>query len=121
MDTFNCRQTGITHTIYFNRPTILPIYLEIEVTENPERELSAAAISLIKSAVVDAFSKLEVGQDVILQSLYGYIYSATSGAVGYMVIRGSTDGVTYTTNNITVNNRTLATIDSSNIAVTIVS
>jgi len=110
---------GITHTIYFNRPTILPIYLDIEVTENPEKELSAAAISLIKSAVVDAFSKLEVGQDVILQSLYGYIYSATSGAVGYMEIKGSTDGATYTTNNITVNNRTLATIDSSNIAVTI--
>ena len=110
---------NVSHTVSFNRPTIVPIYLQITVTENPEKELSAAAVSLIKSAVVSAFDKLTVGQDVILQSLYGAIYTATSGAVGYMQIQGSTDDSTFTTNNITIDSRSLATIDAANIDVTI--
>jgi hypothetical protein len=93
--------------------------LRIVVTENPEKELSAAAISLIKTAVTNAFANLTVGQDVILQSLYGAIYAATSGAVGYMTIQGSTDGATYTANNITIDARSLATIDAAHINVTI--
>lgn len=109
----------VSHTVSFNRPTIVPIYLRIVVTENPEKELSAAAISLIKTAVTNAFANLTVGQDVILQSLYGAIYAATSGAVGYMTIQGSTDGATYTANNITIDARSLATIDAAHINVTI--
>ena len=110
---------NVSHTVSFNRPTIVPIYLQITVTENPEKELSAAAVSLIKSAVVDVFADLTVGQDVILQSLYGAIYAATSGAVGYMQIQGSTDDSTFTTNNIIIDSRSLATIDAANIDVTI--
>jgi hypothetical protein len=110
---------NVSHTVSFNRPTIVPIYLQINVTENPEKELSAAAVSLIKSAVVNVFAGLTVGQDVILQSLYGAIYTATSGAVGYMQIQGSTDDSTFTTNNITIDSRSLATIDAANIDVTI--
>jgi uncharacterized phage protein gp47/JayE len=110
---------NVSHTVSFNRPTIVPIYLQISVTENPEKELSAAAVSLIKSAVVNVFAGLTVGQDVILQSLYGAIYTATSGAVGYMQIQGSTDDSTFTTYNITIDSRSLATIDAANIDVTI--
>ena len=110
---------NVSHTVSFNRPTIVPIYLQITVTENPEKELSAAAVSLIKSAVINVFAGLTVGQDVILQSLYGAIYTATSGAVGYMQIQGSTDDSTFTTNNITIDSRSLATIDAGDIDVTI--
>lgn len=109
----------IAHTVSFNRPTIVPVYLKITVTANPEKELSSAATSLIKSAVTSKFAELTVGQDVILQSLYGAIYTATSGAVGYMQIQGSTDGTTYSADNIVINPRELATIDATNIAVTI--
>lgn len=109
----------IPHEISFNRPTLVPIYLQITVTANPEKELSAAAISLIKSAIIAQIGGQSVGQDVILQSLYGTIYTATSGAVGYMQIQGGTDGVTYSTDNIEINARSIATIDAANINVTI--
>lgn len=110
---------GVSHVINFNRPTLIPIYLQLSITSNPEKRLSASAVSLIKSAIVDYFGVLTVGQDVILQSLYGTIYAATSGAVGYMQIKGSTDGVTFSTNNIMINARSLATITANDIDITI--
>ena len=93
--------------------------MQITVTANPEKDLSGAAVSLIQSAVLGQGAGLTVGQDVILQSFYGPIYTATSGAVGYMEIKGSTDGVTYSTDNIEIDARSLATFDTANISVTI--
>ena len=49
----------------------------------------------------------------------GTVYQATSGAVGYMEIKGSTDGETWSTDNIEIDARSLATFDAANIAVTI--
>lgn len=110
---------GVSHVVNFNRPTLVPIYLQLSITSNPEKRLSASAVGLIKSAIVDYFGTLTVGQDVILQSLYGTIYAATSGAVGYMQIKGSTDGTTFSTDNIVINARSLATITANNIDITI--
>jgi uncharacterized phage protein gp47/JayE len=110
---------GIPHIMRFNRPTEVPIYLQIAVTANPEKELSAAAITLIQQAIVNQGAGLTVGQDVILQSFYGTVYQATSGAVGYMEIKGSTDGTTWSTDNIVMDARHLATFDAANISVTI--
>lgn len=110
---------GIPHTMRFNRPTEVPIHLQIKVTANPEKELSAAAVTLIQRAIVSQGAGLTVGQDVILQSFYGTVYTATSGAVGYMEIKGSTDGTTWSTDNIVIDARHLATFDAANISVTI--
>lgn len=110
---------GIPHTMRFNRPTEVPIYLQIKVTANPEKDLSAAAITLIQQAIIKQGAGLTVGQDVILQSFYGTVYTATSGAVGYMEIKGSTDGTTWSTDNIVMDARHLATFNASNITVTI--
>jgi hypothetical protein len=110
---------GIPHLMRFNRPTEVPIYLQITVTANPEKELSGAAIPLIQQAIVKQGAGLTVGQDVILQSFYGTVYQATSGAVGYMEIKGSTDGTTWSTDNIVMDARHLATFDAANISVTI--
>ena len=110
---------GVSHVVNFNRPTLVPIYLQLSITSNPEKRLSASAVSLIKSAIVDYFGTLTVGQDVILQSLYGTIYAATSGAVGYMQIKGSIDGTTFSTDNIVINARSLATITTNDIDITI--
>ena len=110
---------GIPHIMRFNRPTEVPIYLQITVTANPEKDLSAAAVTLIQQAIVNQGAGLTVGQDVILQSFYGTVYQATSGAVGYMEIKGSTDGKTWSTDNIVIDARHLATFDASNITVTI--
>lgn len=110
---------GIPHIMRFNRPTEVPIYLQITVTANPEKELSGAAITLIQSAIVTQGAGLTVGQDVILQSFYGTVYTATSGAVGYTEIKGSTDSETWSTDNIEIDARSLATFDAANISVTI--
>ena len=111
---------AIPHTMRFNRPTAVTIYLQIEVTANPEKELSAAAVSLIQSAIVAQGEAMAVGQDVILQSFYGTIYNATSGAVGYMTIEASTDGENYSASNIVISPREVATFSAANIAVEIV-
>ena len=110
---------GVSHVVNFNRPTLVPIYLQLSITSNPEKRLSASAVGLIKSAIVGYFGTLTVGQDVILQALYGTIYAATSGAVGYMQIEGSTDGTTFSTDNIVINARSLATITANDIDITI--
>lgn len=110
---------GIPHVMRFNRPTEVPIYLQITVTANPEKELSEAAITLIQRAIVNQGAGLTVGQDVILQSFYGTVYQATSCAVGYMEIKGSTDGTTWSTDNIIMDARHLATFDAANVSVTI--
>lgn len=110
----------IPHIMRFNRPAAVTIYLQIKVTANPEKELSAAAVSLIQAAIVAQGEKMSVGQDVILQAFYGTIYNATSGAVGYMEIKGSTDGESYSTSNIVISPREVANFSAANIAVEIV-
>jgi uncharacterized phage protein gp47/JayE len=111
---------GISHLMRFNRPTEVPIYMRITVTANPEKELAGAAITLIQKAVLAHGATLTVGQDVILQGFYGPIYQYTSGAVGYMQIEASIDGTTWSSNNIILNARSLATFSADNILVTIV-
>ena len=111
---------AIPHIMRFNRPTAVTVYMQIEVTANPEKELSAAAVSLIQSAIVAQGEAMYVGQDVILQSFYGTIYNATSGAVGYMTIEASTDCENYSASNIVISPREVATFSAANIAVEIV-
>lgn len=111
---------GISHLMRFNRPTEVPIYMRITVTANPEKELAGAAITLIQKAVLTHGATLTVGQDVILQGFYGPIYQYTSGAIGYMQIEASVDGTTWSSNNIILNARSLATFSADNIMVTIV-
>ena len=110
---------GFAHTIKFNRPIVVPIYLRITVTEYPEEALPPNAQNLISDAVLNYGNTLTVGNDVILQRFMGAIYQSVPG-IGYITVEASTNGSTYTTNNISIDARHVATFDSTRIQVTIV-
>lgn len=109
---------GFPHTINFNRPLVVPIYLNITVTEYPEEALPPNAQAMITEAVLNYGNTLTVGNDVILQRFMGAIYSSVTG-IGYINVTASTDGVTYSTSNISIDARHVATFDSTRIQVTI--
>lgn len=109
---------GFPHTINFNRPLVVPIYLNISVTEYPEEALPPNAQAMITQAVLDYGATLTVGNDVILQRFMGAIYSNVAG-IGYITITASTDGVTYSSSNIQIDARHVATFDATRIQVTI--
>lgn len=110
---------GISHIMRFNRPTEVPIYLDITIRENPEKELAGDAVSSIRAAVINYSKSFLVGQDVILQAFYGTIYAATSGAVGYMEIKASKDGKNYSTSNVIISARELAVLSAERIRITL--
>ena len=109
---------GFPHTINFNRPLIVPIYLNITVTEYPEEALPPDAQAMITEAVLNYGNTLTVGNDVILQRFMGAIYQNVAG-IGYITVTASTDGSTYSSNNISIDARHVATFDASRIQVTI--
>lgn len=109
---------GFPHTINFNRPLIVPIYLRITVTEYPEEALPPNAQAMITEAVLNYGNTLTVGNDVILQRFMGAIYQNVAG-IGYITVTASTDGNTYSSNNISIDVRHVATFDPTRVQVTI--
>ena len=109
---------GFPHTINFNRPLIVPIYLNITVTEYPEESLPPNAQEMITEAVLDYGNTLTIGNDVILQRFMGAIYQNVTG-IGYITVTASTDGSTYSSNNISIDVRHVATFDATRIQVSI--
>lgn len=109
---------GFPHTINFNRPLVVPVYLRITVTEYPEEALPPNAQTMIIEAVLNYGNSLTVGNDVILQRFMGAIYQNVSG-IGYITVTASTDGNTYSSNNISIDARHVATFDATRIQVTI--
>lgn len=109
---------GINHTIYFNRPDDIPIYLRFTVHEDPESTLAGNAPQLIAEYAVNQGNALTVGQNVILQKFIANIYNNVTG-IDSVVLTASTDGITYNTSNITIDVRSKAVFDLSRIEVTI--
>ena len=109
---------GFPHTINFNRPLVVPIYLNITVTEYHEEALPPNAQAMITEAVLNYGNTLTVGNDVILQRFMGAIYQNVTG-IGYITVTASTDGSTYSSNNISIDARHVATFDATRIQVTI--
>ena len=109
---------GFAHTINYNRPLAIDVWLDIAVVEYPEESLPADASTRIIDAVMSYGNSLTVGNDVILQRFLGEIYRNVPG-IGYITITASTDGVTYSSNNIPISAREIAVFDSSKVQVTI--
>lgn len=109
---------GFPHTINFNRPLVVPVYLNIAVTEYPEEALPPNAQTMIVDAVINYGNTLTIGKDVILQRFMGAIYQNVAG-IGYITVTASTNGSTYSSNNISIDVRHVATFDATRIQVTI--
>ena len=111
----------ILHTIHFNRPSEIPIYIRVQVMRNPEKAMSSAALARAKQAIANQGNSLQVGQDVVLQAFYGTIMEATSYAVGYINLAASKDGESYSMSNIAISPREIAAFSLENITVEVVS
>ena len=126
IDTFGSQSVSVTdsqgfsHTINFNRPIPVYVWLDVEITEYPEETLPPDAVTVITEAVLQYGDSLTVGNDVILQRFMGAVYQAVNG-VGYITIKAAT-GVpagAYSTNNISIDDRHTAEFDASRVTVTI--
>lgn len=108
--------TTKTYPIRFNRPTTKPIFVKVDVYGYTEEDWSSANVNQIKQAIIDYGGQLSFGDDVINQRFYGPIYSSTKG-IGRIEVQMSTDGVTYSTSNVPVSIREVATFGYSDIKV----
>lgn len=111
---------GINHTMYFNRPTEVTVYLRCTVHEDSESELGGDAPQTIAELLLARGNLQTVGQDVILQKLAAYVIQNVSG-ISYIELEGSTNGSSYSTTNISINVRSLAVFDAARIEVTVAS
>lgn len=93
-------ESGKEHIIYFSRTTNVNVYvrMSLKTTTAFEGETGKEKIiSNIKSYV----NSLGVGNDVILSAMYSYIYSV-AGVKEVTSLQLSTDGETYSSTNIVV-------------------
>lgn len=111
---------GISHTINFNRPTNVPIWIKAIVTKDSESTWSETNLATIAAQILSDGEALSVGNDVILQKFLKNIYANVTG-VGYVAITGTT-GVTpgtYSSDNIVISARQISSFDAARIEVTL--
>lgn len=109
---------GNNQTVNFSRPTVLPIYLEFDVTRDLNT-FPANGVAAIQDAVATfGDTNLLTGQDVILSQLCTAVFEVT----GLLDITGTRVGIapspTQTTNYV-VGARELADLDTSRIVVNV--
>ncbi|WP_196595254.1 baseplate J/gp47 family protein [Pectinatus frisingensis] len=111
---------GISHNISFNRPTTVKVWLKAVITKNSEDTWADDTLNTIKELLLTAGEDYLVGEDVILQRFLGNIYSNTTG-VGYIALTAATGDTagTYSSDNITITPRQVATFEASRIEVSL--
>lgn len=109
---------GFSHEIDFSRPTEKDVYLEVDVTIDPDT-FSADGVDQIKAAIVEfADAEYQIGDDVIHSKLDLPIWEKVSGILDVTEIRlGFTASPTGTAN-LAIGTRELALMDTSRIVVT---
>jgi len=104
---------GNPHTVYFERPTEVPIYIDVQVTtdgtEVTEQE--------IKDAIKAYFDTLELGDDVIYNKVVAAVMSVPGVADATVKIDKTSPPAG--TSNITIADNEIAVTDDTKITVTI--
>jgi len=94
--------SGKPHGVRFSRSGQVLVYIRVVVNRlDSEEGTPADIVARIQQGVRNYFSTLSLGDDVIIQRIYGYVYANTTG-IASMTITGSTNGTTYSANDITV-------------------
>lgn len=76
---------GNDRTVYFSRPTDVWVHLRLTYTLYDEEVFPSDGEQAIVDAAVDAGNALEIGEDVILQRLFGPMYAASSGVATILI------------------------------------
>lgn len=90
---------GYTHEIKYNKMQTVNVTVAVSVVTTVDFENTG--IETIQDNIKDYINSFDFGDDVILSTLYGYIYSV-KGVERVTELKLSTDGTTFTTDDIDV-------------------
>ena len=110
--------SGISHTIRFNRPQQVKVWLRAVVGENPDEHFPTIGLQNIKAVLLEHGETQAVGEDVILQKYLAPIYAQVTG-VGYVILTAATGDTPgeYSADNIRISDRQIAVFDAERIEV----
>jgi hypothetical protein len=112
---------GNFHTIRFNRPEILYVWLQVTVNRDERQTLPGNYADLIRVSVMAEAAGLEVGNSVLIQRFISSVYRAVTGidfvTISAFASSAQDDTPVYTEANVTVGPRQRALLDAARIAV----
>jgi uncharacterized phage protein gp47/JayE len=118
--------SGYQHTINFNRPTPVYIWVDVTVTLYNEEQFPDGGVPQIQVIVTDTGNNFGIGKDVIVQRFFGPIYSNVPGISQLDIKVARADDVNavpapgdYTSANIPISARELSQFDVTKVMVTI--
>ena len=115
--------TGRTQAVYFSRPINLYIYADIQIKLDTSDSFPLDGVDVIRSQVVAQINSLNVGNNVVYQSLFASIYSISGIEEAGILIGGTLIEINIpvlTSSNIIALSSQIAVTDLSKITVTIV-
>ena len=110
---------GNAHDVYFSRPAVKDIYIEVDYTLFSEEDFPTGGAATIADVVVEYGSTIGIGKDVIPQRFFGPIFEAVPG-IESLVVRVSDDGVAWQTTKLTVDAFEIPTFALARVSVTLV-
>lgn len=106
---------GTTHVMRFSRTTEKTLYIKCNIETNAY--FAANGIEQIKSNLALYISSFKNGENVNLSSLYGHIY--ITGVTNVTDLQISTDGETWTTENIEVAPQEVVRLNVDNVEINV--
>lgn len=97
---------GVLHTIGFTRPTSVDIYFKITKTVDSNYLVDGDA--QIKNAILNYISDVKLGQDVVVYKVISLISNLNLSGLLDIIVELSLDGVTYSSNNISIDTNSVA-------------
>jgi uncharacterized phage protein gp47/JayE len=112
--------TGTQQVVSYSRPTTLYVYITINITKDATDDYPADAVNVIQEAIVEQINQLNIGDDVIYQSLYKSVYLVDGIESATILIGGTLDESTIpalTSSNIDVTSSQIAVTDVTKITI----
>ncbi len=115
-------ENGDGQIMRFSRSQTRYAWVRVTVTQlYPEEALSTQIVTAITNAVIAYGNDLNIGEDIITQRIFGYIFDATTG-LGAMTIEAALtnapgDTPSYSTANIPIGRATIADFSATRIVV----
>lgn len=111
---------GLEHTINFDRPELVRVYLEVEIETNADWD-GTNGPDLVKEALAEyADAKFTCGTDVHRTALFGAIYGVPGVENVVQVYLDTAASPSPNVADLTMTERQIATLDTADITVTIV-
>ena len=107
---------GYPHPVIFSRTKDITVYVKMSIKTDARFDSNTNnennSIIQIKNAITEYINNLGVDTNVILSTLYGYIYSI-EGVIEVSSLQLSRDGSAYSAENIIINDFEVATTNAS--------